>query len=278
MIDYLHQDHLHLPQLQLAQHHLELTQHHIHLTQDHPHLTEDHPHLAQGHPCLHQDHPHLHLSHQDCNLLLNPPQLLHIIDHHHLSSHTLPPTPVGSSRCKPCSHSPKSVPGGYLLPIKRDELYDILKDYVQHSQYLDLREEVQFLRAEVRELRKRVRKAAAGSREEEQSTAAPTSLHLQLQAAIANFTSSNLFDAVYKAMTTAFSDEEFLSYSVSRKPCNSTKLGQKVEPPFHHVKFGAVCKVLFEKFPDLERDRKALMSKIHAVPKRVSRDLSKKQK
>ena len=77
-------------------------------------------------------------------------------------------------------------------------------------------------------------------------------------------------------MTTTFSDEELLSHSVSGKPCNSTKSGQKIKPPFDHVKFGTVCKVLFETFPDLESDRKALTSKIHAMQKRVLRDLQKK--
>ena len=71
-----------------------------------------------------------------------------------------PITPSGVSSYLPRSESPKSVPGGFLLPLKRDELHDILKNYIPCSTFYELVQECQALRSEMRTPPKKDKKSS----------------------------------------------------------------------------------------------------------------------
>ena len=102
------------------------------------------------------------------------------------------------------------------------------------------------------------------------------SLEETIEEAIKNYSTSQLLEALYTAMTLAFTEKELLSHTVSGKPSNGkSSASGHAKPQFDLQKFSIVCIVLYKKFPELVGDRKTLTAKIHAVIKKIKRNTKK---
>ena len=136
--------------------------------------------------------------------------------------------------------------------ISRAELFNILDNYVQKSEF-------QRLQGRYEKLKRKIA---------QNSTAFEDDEYYQ---SIESFGNDKMYEATLQLMEKAFTNEEIRNHSISGRRANSKIT--VVKPQFSPNRFNKVCNALKKKFPDINKDQTIITKKVQSVQKKKMNDL-----